>query len=278
MALGADILKIVRAALAEDLGKRKSDITTAALVPKTRKARAVIRAREPGVVAGLEIAQMAFKTYDPLLKVRKHVKNGAAVQNGQVLMSVEGRAASILTAERTALNFLTHLSGIATLTRHYVDAVRGTQARILDTRKTHAGLRMLEKYAVKAGGGVNHRFGLYDSVLIKDNHIAIAGGIGQALDKVKRQKGRIEIEVDTIAQLEEVLRHGGADVVLLDNMNVAMLTRAVVMAKGKILTEASGGVNLKNIRAIARTGVDFISVGALTHSAPAMDIGLDIHG
>jgi nicotinate-nucleotide pyrophosphorylase (carboxylating) len=235
-----------------------------------------MRSRRDGVAAGIKVAEMVFKNIDPSLNVTIFVKSGERVKPGTDFLSVEGSAASILSAERTALNFVTHLSGIATHTRRYVDLVAHTDATILDTRKTLPGLRALQKYAVASGGGTNHRFGLYDAILIKDNHIAVAGGIASALDAVKGRSEKIEIEVDTLDQLQDVLDHGGAQVVLLDNMDIPTLTRAVAMAKRRILTEASGGVNLDTVRSIAETGVDYISIGAITHSAPALDVGLDI--
>lgn len=268
------ITALIRRALDEDLA-RDGDITSKGIFSKTQKAKAVMRARKAGVVSGLEVAELVFCIVDPRLTIKIHTKNGVKVKAGAKLMSISGSAQSILTAERTALNFITHLSGIATSTRTYVDLVKGTKAKIRDTRKTTPGLRALEKAAVKDGGGVNHRMGLYDAVLIKDNHIAVAGSVKNALDQFKGQKN-IQIEVDTLKQLAEVLKHGGADCVLLDNMSMATMKKAVAMAKKKIKLEASGGVNLKTVQAIAKTGVDYIAVGALTHSAPALDIGLDI--
>ncbi len=265
---------LVRDALKEDIG-RGYDITSQNIIPNDQATKAVMRCREPGVLAGLELAETAFMLLSDQISFERHVEDGNELSAGQDILTIKGPTQTILTGERTALNFLTHLSGIATLTHQYVEAIEGTGAKILDTRKTIPGLRSLQKYAVTMGGGTNHRMGLYDAVLIKDNHIAIAGGIEQALNAVKGQDN-IEIEVDTLAQIQEVLDHGGADIVLLDNMDVETLRKAVTMAKGKIKTEASGGVTLKTVKAIAETGVDFISVGALTHSAPALDIGLDI--
>ena len=265
---------LVRDALREDLG-RGHDITSQSIIPDDHKTKAIIRAREAGMLAGLELAKTTFTMLSASIIFERHAKDGDKLKPGQDILTLEGPTQSILVGERTALNFLTHLSGIATLTSEYVEAITGTNAKILDTRKTIPGLRDLQKYAVSMGGGSNHRMGLYDAVLIKDNHIAVAGGIKEALDAVEGQES-IEIEVDTLEQLEEVLSHGGAHIVLLDNMNVETLEQAVQMAKGKIKTEASGGVNLKTVRAIAETGVDRISIGALTHSAPALDIGLDI--
>lgn len=265
---------LIHTALAEDLS-HGGDITTDSII-KNQTAAAVMRARKTGVVAGMHVAARVFDLVDDDLIVTMHVNDSNGVAAGQDLLTIEGSAASILKAERTALNFATHLSGIATLTRQYVDLVEGTGAQITCTRKTLPGLRALEKLAVLCGGGINHRFSLGDMILIKDNHIAVAGGVKPALDAVKNASVKIEIEVDTLAQLEDVLSHGGADYVLLDNMDIETLQKAVNMAKGKIITEASGGVNLTSVKNISQTGVDRISIGALTHSAPAFDIGLDI--
>jgi nicotinate-nucleotide pyrophosphorylase (carboxylating) len=267
----------VRAALLEDLG-RAGDITTNATIPAARQARAVIAARQPGIVAGLDLAKAAFRLLDPALSFETRIADGAAVTPGAILATIEGPARALLSAERVALNFLGRLSGIATLTSRYVAAVAHTKARIVCTRKTTPGLRTFEKYAVLCGGGFNHRFGLDDAILIKDNHIAVAGGIIPALRTVKAAIGhlvKIEIEVDTLDQLDEVLTEG-ADVVLLDNMTPARLREAVARVKGRLLTEASGGVTLETVAAIAESGVDMISVGALTHSAQVLDVGLDI--
>lgn len=267
----------VRAALLEDLG-RAGDITTNATIPAMKQARAVIAARQPGIVAGLDLAKTAFRLLDPALSFETRIADGAAVTPGAILATIEGPARALLSAERVALNFLGRLSGIATLTSRYVAAVAHTKARIVCTRKTTPGLRTFEKYAVLCGGGFNHRFGLDDAILIKDNHIAVAGGIIPALRGVKAAIGhlvKIEIEVDTLDQLDEVLTEG-ADVVLLDNMTPARLREAVARIKGRLLTEASGGVTLETVAAIAESGVDMISVGALTHSAQVLDVGLDI--
>jgi nicotinate-nucleotide pyrophosphorylase (carboxylating) len=267
----------VRAALLEDLG-RAGDITTNATIPAARQARAVIAARQPGIVAGLDLAKAAFRLLDPALSFDARIADGAAVTPGAILATIEGPARALLSAERVALNFLGRLSGIATLTSRYVAAVAHTKARIVCTRKTTPGLRTFEKYSVLCGGGFNHRFGLDDAILIKDNHIAVAGGIIPALRTVKADIGhlvKIEIEVDTLDQLDEVLTEG-ADVVLLDNMTPARLREAVARVKGRLLTEASGGVTLETVAAIAESGVDMISVGALTHSAKVLDVGLDI--
>ena len=272
------IEKIVRAALEEDLG-HGHDITSDLLIPANATATAKLVAREDGVLCGLIVALTAFGLIDSGLDMEINAQDGDEIKKGQKLATIIGPAKSILMAERTALNFVQHLSGVATLTHKFVEEIANTGAEICDTRKTIPGLRALQKYAVRMGGGANHRFGLDDAILIKDNHIAIAGGIDTALSQARLLAGhmvKIEIEVDTIAQLEEVLENGGADIVLLDNMDIKTLTKAVKMAKGKIITEASGGVSLKVARAIAETGVDYISAGALTHSAQALDIGLDV--
>lgn len=268
----------VRAALAEDLG-HGFDITTQSVLSANTDAKATFRAREEGVLAGLIPALTAFSQIDPDFEFEILATDGDVIDADQYIAIVTGPAAALLTAERVALNFLIHMSGIATLTRRYVLAVQGTNAKICDTRKTLPGLRAFQKYAVRAGGGHNHRMGLDDAILIKDNHIAIAGGIAQALHNARENAGhtvKIEIEVDTLKQLEEVLKTGIADIVMLDNFNIPSLEEAVKMVDGKLTTEASGGVTLNNVHAIALTGVDYISVGALTHSAAALDIGLDI--
>jgi nicotinate-nucleotide pyrophosphorylase (carboxylating) len=267
----------VRRALEEDLG-RAGDITTLATIPASATARAVIAARKPGVLAGLPLAAASFRIYDPSVAFTPAIADGDRLGPGDVVATIEGPARSILSAERVALNFLGRLSGIATLTATYVDRVSGTPARIVCTRKTTPGLRAFEKYAVKCGGGANHRYGLDDAVLIKDNHVAVAGGIRPALRAAKAAVGhlvKIEIEVDTLDQLAEVVEEG-ADVVLLDNMSPDLLRRAVTLVGGRMRTEASGGVNLDSVAAIAATGVDMISVGALTHSASVLDLGLDV--
>jgi len=267
---------IVRHALEEDLG-RAGDLTSDLIVPQAQRLAARLVARRPGTVAGLIAAQCAFGLVDPSLVYTPHAQDGAAVEAGTVLASVEGSARSLLTAERVALNFTGRLSGIATATRALVDAVDGTKARIACTRKTTPGLRVLEKYAVRCGGGFNHRFGLDDAVLIKDNHLVAAGGIAAAIARVRAGLGhmaKIELEVDTMAQLEEALSLG-IDTILLDNMPIADLARAVAMSKGRAVLEASGNVTLATVRAIAQTGVDYISSGAITHSAPNLDVALD---
>jgi nicotinate-nucleotide pyrophosphorylase (carboxylating) len=268
---------IVRAALLEDLG-RAGDLTTEAVVPPEHRARMSLVARQAGVVAGLDLAQTAFRLMDPEIVLRRVVGDGGRVEPGQAIATIEGPARGMLTAERTALNFLCRLSGVASATAALSAAISGHKAKIVCTRKTTPGLRAVEKYAVRAGGGSNHRFGLDDAVLIKDNHIAVAGGIRPALERVKARVGhlvKVEIEVDTLAQLDEVLAFG-ADAVLLDNMAPEMLRQAVVMVAGRMLTEASGRVSPATAPAIAATGVDLISVGWLTHSTPILDIGLDV--
>jgi len=268
--------KAVAEALAEDLGLG-GDITTQATITAGTRASGVIAARKPGTIAGVQLAEAAFKTLDPFTQFEVVVRDGGRVDAGGVIARISGDARVLLTAERTALNFLGHLSGIATLTARYVAAVAGTKARIMDTRKTTPGLRALEKFAVRCGGGVNHRFGLFDAVLIKDNHIVAAGGIGPALERARAQSGhmvKVEIEVTNLDEIDEALRLD-PDALLLDNMDVSLLLAAVKEVAGRVVTEASGGVSLDTVGAIAATGVDLISVGALTHSAPVLDIGLD---
>jgi nicotinate-nucleotide pyrophosphorylase (carboxylating) len=269
----------VRRALLEDLGVGL-DVTTGALVPDTKTGKAVMRARRPGVLAGLPCAVAAFRLLDAGIAVSVHKADGDRLEEGEDILTVIGLAAAILAAERTALNFVTLLSGVATETRRYVEAVQGTRANIVCTRKTLPGLRALQKYAVRMGGGRNHRFGLGDGILIKDNHIALAGGIAEAIALARNSAGhmvKIEVEVDTLAQLREVIDTGGIDSVLLDNMTPDQMREAVTIVAGRMATEASGTVRLDTVRAIAETGVDLISVGALTHSVTALDIGLDIN-
>ena len=263
-------------ALREDLGLA-GDITTVATVPPEARASGIIGARKAGVVAGLQLVETAFKTLDPQAAVQVVVGDGGTVADNGTIEQVAGNARALLTAERVAMNYLGHLSGIATLTRRYVDEIKGTRARITDTRKTTPGLRAFEKLAVRAGGGLNHRFGLYDAILIKDNHIVAAKGIGPAMQRARIHAGhmvKIEVEVTTLPELEEALAHA-PDAVLLDNMPIDRLKAAVAMVAGRAVTEVSGGVNLETVRAIALTGVDLISVGALTHSAPSLDVGFD---
>ena len=274
----ADLLvePVVRAALAEDLG-RAGDITSQACVDPETRLQVQFASRQGGVIAGLDCARMAMAALDSALRFSAQRRDGDQIQAGEALARVEGNARAILAAERVALNLLGRLSGVATLTRAYVDAVAGTRAKIVDTRKTTPGLRMLEKYAVRCGGGVNHRFGLDDAILIKDNHVAAAGGVGRALERAKALAGHlvnIEIEIDSLDQLDEALPHR-PDVIMLDNFSLADLSEAVRRVDGRVRLEASGGANLQTVRAIAETGVDVISVGALTHSAPVLDIGLD---
>jgi nicotinate-nucleotide pyrophosphorylase (carboxylating) len=268
----------VERALAEDLG-RAGDVTSIATVPADATARAVVVARAAGTIAGLSLVAATVRRLAPEAEIVAQVRDGAAITAATPLMRIAGPARALLAAERVALNFLGHLCGIASATAAYVQAVAHTDARICCTRKTTPGLRSLEKYAVRCGGGFNHRFGLDDAILIKDNHIAIAGGIAAVLDRAKAVVGhlvKVEIEVDTLAQLEEVLTAGGADAVLLDNMDVSTMRRAVGMVAGRLVTEASGGVTLATVAAIADTGVDYISSGALTHSAPNLDVAVDI--
>lgn len=274
-----EIHRAVQLALAEDIGS--GDVTTLATVPENAELRVVMRAREPLVTAGLPLAEAAFRELSPNIKIEPLVRDGHRANAGDRLLRISGQARAILTAERVALNFAQRLSGIATLTAEFVEAVQGTHAKILETRKTTPGWRRLEKYAVTCGGGVNHRFGLFDMVLIKDNHLAalsgakpnaVAAAVKQAREKYPQLK--IEVEADTLEQVEQGIA-AGADFILLDNMDLVQLERAVQKCKGRAKTEASGGVNLGTVRGIASTGVDFISVGALTHSARAVDIGLD---
>jgi nicotinate-nucleotide pyrophosphorylase (carboxylating) len=266
----------VRAALEEDLG-RAGDVTSELTIPPDRTAKARLVARKPGRIAGLVAAEIAFQLLDPELGFETIRPDGSTVETGSLIATVAGPARSILTGERVALNFLGHLSGVATATAALVEAIQGTKARIVCTRKTLPNLRVLQKYAVRCGGGFNHRFGLDDAVLIKDNHIAAAGGIAPALQRVREGLGhmvKVEIEVDTLDQFEEALALK-ADTVLLDNMSLDELRQAVVMAKGRAVLEASGNITRDSARAIAETGVDYISSGAITHSAPNLDIGLD---
>lgn len=267
----------VRRALLEDLGSA-GDITTDAIVSLEDTATGLIVARAPGRIAGIDVAGYSFHCLDSSLKFEVRVGDGLDAQPGEILAVVQGIARPILSAERTALNFLARLSGVATATRDIVALIAAYPARVVCTRKTTPGLRALEKHAVRAGGGSNHRFGLDDAVLIKDNHIAVAGGVAEAIQRVRRGIGhmvKIEVEVDTLEQLETALKEG-VDAVLLDNMTVEMLTEAVYVTNKRVLTEASGGVTPKTARAIAATGVDLISIGWITHSAPALDLALDI--
>jgi nicotinate-nucleotide pyrophosphorylase (carboxylating) len=269
---------VVRAALLEDLG-RAGDITTDAVVPAAAVMKGAITARAAGTIAGTDAAALAFRLLDPEIECQVERPDGTRVAPGDIVMQVRGRARPILSAERVALNLLCHLSGVATATAALVDAVRPYRAGVTCTRKTTPGLRGLQKHAVRAGGGSNHRFGLDDAVLIKDNHIAIAGGIRQAIERARNSVGhlvKIEVEVDTLAQLETALA-AGPDAVLLDNMTPDQLLDAVKLAGGRAVTEASGRVTLDTVAAIAASGVDLISVGWITHSAPSLDLGLDVH-
>jgi nicotinate-nucleotide pyrophosphorylase (carboxylating) len=275
MILGFDTDEFVRRVLAEDLGKG-GDVTSAATIRVDARFTAELVAREPIVVAGLDLAEAFFRALDGQVAIDQQVGDGTAVEAGAVLMRLKGDARAMLTAERSALNTLQHLSGIATLTRRYVDAIAGTGAILLDTRKTLPGLRALEKYAARMGGAQNHRMRLDDGMLIKDNHVAVAGGVGPAVRAAKEAGTGLEVqvEVDRIEQIEEALA-AGADRLLLDNMDPPTLRRAVELVAGRVPLEASGGVRLDTIRATAETGVDFISVGRITQSAPAVDIGMD---
>jgi len=267
---------LVRAALEEDLG-RAGDITSQLTIPGDKIASARLVARKPGRIAGLICADIALRLVDPKLRLDVALPDGSDTGPGSVLATISGPARGILTAERVALNFLGPLSGTATLTAALVKAVDGTKARIVCTRKTLPGLRILQKYAVRCGGGFNHRFGLDDAAMIKDNHILAAGGIAPAVARLRAGLGhmvKIEVEVDRLTQLEEALAQG-VDTILLDNMSLEDMHRAVALAKGKAVLEASGNVTLETVRAIAETGVDYISSGAITHSAPNLDIGLD---
>ena len=267
---------IVGRSLDEDLGSG-GDVTSRAVIPTYATARAHIVAREGGILAGVQPASITFRLVDPTVELHFEADEGASVEAGEVVAAVEGRTRSILTAERTALNFLGHLSGVATATGRLVAAVAGTDVKICCTRKTTPGLRSLEKQAVRAGGGVNHRYGLGDAILIKDNHVAAVGGVAVAVGAARKQSGpatAIEVEVDTLEQLDEALG-AGAMAVLLDNMDPADLRRAVVVTDGRAVLEASGRVTVKTVLDIAETGIDYISSGWITHSAPVLDFGLD---
>ena len=268
---------IVRAALAEDVG-RSGDMTTDAVVPADTEVTAIMAARQPGVLAGLDAGLLAFELLDPSLRLERLCAEGSRVERGQAVARISGRARPVLAAERTALNLVCRLSGVATATRSLVDAIEGHKAKIVCTRKTTPGLRILEKEAVRLGGGANHRFGLDDAMLIKDNHVVLAGGVGAALERARAVAGhlvKIELEVDTLDQLAEALEHG-VDAVLLDNMDPRTLRRAVEMVAGRAVTEASGRITRETAPAIAAAGVDLISSGWITHSAPILDLGLDI--
>jgi nicotinate-nucleotide pyrophosphorylase (carboxylating) len=271
-----EIERVIDAALAEDLGR--GDITTRAIVPAGARLRLVMRTRQAIVLAGIDVAAAVFRRLDPGVKIELRVRDGEKVNAGITLARIEGEAAGLLTAERTALNIVQVLSGIATLTRAYVERVAGTRARLLDTRKTIPGLRALSKHATRMGGATNHRMRLDDGILIKDNHVAVAGSVAEAVRHARTGRDGIRdvrVECDTLDQVREALA-AGADSILLDNMDVATLREAVELVAGRVPLEASGGVTLENIRAIAETGVDFISTGRITQAAPAADIGLDI--
>jgi nicotinate-nucleotide pyrophosphorylase (carboxylating) len=268
---------LVRAALLEDLG-RAGDLTTDAIVPPSARASATLAARQPGVVAGLDLARLAFRLIDPAIRMSVERPDGSRIVPGDVIGRIEGPARGLLTAERTALNFLCHLSGVASATASVVEAIQGHRARVVCTRKTMPGLRAMQKYAVRLGGGSNHRFGLDDAILIKDNHVAIAGGVREALTRARAYAGhlvKIELEVDTLDQLAQALE-AGVDAVLLDNMPPPTLAEAVRMIHGRAISEASGRITPATAPAVAAAGVDLISIGWLTHSAAVLDIGLDI--
>ncbi|MDR5676238.1 MAG: carboxylating nicotinate-nucleotide diphosphorylase [Armatimonadota bacterium] len=276
----AELERVVAAALREDLPW--GDLTTESLFPEALPARGAVMAKRPGVIAGLPVLEVVFRQLSPEVRVRLEMADGAEVERGQVVAVVEGDGRALLAGERVALNFLSHLSGIATLTRRYVQAVAGLPCRIVDTRKTAPGLRVLQKYAVRVGGGANHRFGLSDGVLVKDNHLAMLKRQGvslrQALERLRARVPhgiRIQVEVTDLDQVHEAVE-AGADALLFDNMDLQTLRQAVARCRGRVLTEASGGVTLETVRAVAETGVDLISVGALTHSAPALDLSLEI--
>jgi nicotinate-nucleotide pyrophosphorylase (carboxylating) len=273
-----EIENAVLHALEEDLG-RAGDITSTATVPEDAPGRALLNARQAGVIAGLPLVAAAFRRLAPQIEIAAHARDGMAIAAGTKLMTIAGNARAILGAERVALNYLGHLSGIATATAAFVARIAHTKARVICTRKTTPGLRALEKYAVRCGGGYNHRFGLDDAMLIKDNHIAVAGGITAVLERAKAAAGhlvKIEIEVDSLEQLREVLDVGLADVVLIDNFDLEAMRIAVAMVDGRLIIEASGGINLDSAAAIAATGIDYLSSGALTHSVTNLDVGLDI--
>jgi nicotinate-nucleotide pyrophosphorylase (carboxylating) len=272
------IEEAVRNALKEDLGDA-GDITTDATVPETANVNAVVVARKSGAIAGTLLAVDTFRQIDPAINIEIEKGDGARVEKGDAVLKLNGPARGVLTAERVALNFLGHLSGIATATAALVDAVKGTGVKIVCTRKTTPGLRAFEKYAVRCGGGHNHRFGLYDAVMIKDNHIAAVGGIAKAVDAARTSVGhtvKVEVEIDGLDQLDAALG-AGADIILLDNMSTEDMKKAVTVTSGRAILEASGNVTLETVRAIAATGVDIISSGWITHSAPTLDLGLDFH-
>lgn len=271
-----EVQKIVEQSLLEDIGT--GDITTEYIIPSNLKAKGIIKTSEEGVVAGLDIACLVFRKLDSEINFQSKIKDGKKILPEEILAEIIGSAQTILKGERVALNFLQRMSGIATITSKFCQEVKDFPVRIVDTRKTTPGLRILEKYAVRMGGGYNHRFGLYDAVLIKDNHIAVAGGIRSAVNSVRKQishTAKIEVEVENLYQLQEALKMK-VDIIILDNMDLETMKKAVKMAKGKALIEASGGITLEKVREIAQTGVDLISVGALTHSVKALDISMEI--
>ncbi len=268
--------KIIEQALLEDIWT--GDITSESIIPYDLKARSIIKTKEEGIIAGLAIANLVFKKLDSEIVFQEKIKDGTKVSRDKVLSEITGPAQTILKGERVALNFLQRMSGIATITSKFCQKVKDFPVRIVDTRKTTPGLRILEKYAVRMGGGYNHRFGLYDTVLIKDNHIAVAGGIRSAVNSVRKQIAhtvKIEVEVESLSQLQEALKMK-TDIIMLDNMDLETMKKAVKMAKGKALIEASGGITLEKVRKIAQTGVDLISIGALTHSVKSLDISMEI--
>jgi len=268
--------KIIEQALLEDIGT--GDITTESIIPSNLKAKGIIKTSEEGVVAGLDIVCLVFRKLDSEIIFQEKIKDGTKVARGKVLAEITGSAQTILKGERVALNFLQRMSGIATITSKFCQQVKGLPVRIVDTRKTTPGLRILEKYAVRMGGGYNHRFGLYDAVLIKDNHIAVAGGIKSAVNSIRKQIShtvKIEVEVENLSQLQEALEMK-VDIIMLDNMNLDTMREAVKIVKGKALIEASGGITLEKVKEIAQTGVDLISIGALTHSVKSLDISMEI--
>jgi len=270
------INKIVEQALLEDIGT--GDITTESIISSNLKAKGIIKTSEEGVVAGLDIVHLVFQKLDSEIIFQEKIKDGTKVAQGKVLAEITGPARTILKGERVALNFLQRMSGIATITSKFCQQVKDFPVRIVDTRKTTPGLRILEKYAVRMGGGYNHRFGLYDAVLIKDNHIAVAGGIKSAVNSIRKQTShtiKIEVEVENLSQLQEALEIK-VDIIMLDNMDLNTMKKAVKMVKGKVLIEASGGITLEKVREIAQTGVDLISIGSLTHSVKSLDISMEI--
>jgi nicotinate-nucleotide pyrophosphorylase (carboxylating) len=270
------LVQFIEAALQEDI--RSGDITTNSLIPADAQAVSLMRFRESGIVCGIEAAKSTFRLLDSNIGLKVLLDDGATVSAGEVALEIRGNARAILTAERVSLNIVQHLSGIASATAQYVKETAGTKARIVDTRKTTPGLRLLEKYAVRCGGGHNHRYALDDMILIKDNHIALCGGIENAVAKARKNVGhsvKVEVECDTLDQVREALQ-AGAELILLDNMLPSTLREAVEIVNGKALCEASGGINLQTVRGVAQSGVDIISVGALTHSVRALDVGLDI--